>query len=428
MTTRQASFTRSRIVARTRLPVAALALSLTLAVQAAHAGHIRVLHDFSGAPDGAVPLGGVFEDASGNLYGTTSQGGTKSCYGGSLGCGVLYRLAPDGTETILHTFNDTGDANDPWDPPMMDASGNLFGTSASGGANITGTVYRIASDGTESVLYSFPAFDGDGFEPAAKPIMDGAGNLYGTTTNGGKFGYGIVFKLAPDGTESVLHSFSEADGEYPYVLGGLLTDRKGDLFGTSFSGGGVAACQGFSGCGTVWKLKPDGSLVVLHAFQGGADGLSPVAGLLRDRAGNFYGTTLSGGGGSTCTLRQGCGVVFKLAPDGTETILHAFAGGEDGAQPYAPLIFDRAGNLYGSTNCFDDRHSCYSGLGCFGHTCGTIFRIAPDGTETVLHVFKGGNDGGGPVGALIIGAHGRLFGTASEAGSKSGGTIFSVAR
>ena len=229
---------------------------------------------------------------------------------------------------------------------IADSAGNLYGTTSGGGASYKGVVFKLAPDGTETVLHSFPGFPSDGNSPYAGLIADSAGNLYGTTLSRDSVSHaGVVFKLAPNGTagwtETVLHSFTgfPTDGALPYA--GLIADSAGNLYGATTGGGA-------SGQGVVFKLAPDGTETVLHAFTGGSDGAYPGVGpLIADSAGNLYGTTQVGGA-------SGQGVVFKLAPNGTggwtESVLYSFTGGSDGGQPfYGSLIADGAGNLYGTT-------------------------------------------------------------------------------
>jgi uncharacterized repeat protein (TIGR03803 family) len=194
------------------------------------------------------------------------------------------------------------------------------------------------------------------------------------------------------GSETVLYSFTGGnDGAYPYAR--LLADNAGNLYGTTESGGGATDCEEEGGCGTVFKLAPDGTETVLYSFcnqTNCADGANPDAGLIADAQGNFYGTTYDGGSGSDCqAYSSSCGTVFKLAPDGTETVLYSFKGGNDGSEPVAGLIIEKKGNLYGTT------------LNGGAQGVGTIFELASDGTETVLHTFTGAPDGANPAGGLI---------------------------
>jgi uncharacterized repeat protein (TIGR03803 family) len=407
----------------------------------ASAQTLTTQYSFRGRPaDGAEPLGGLITDAAGNLYGTTIGGG------GGNGNGTVFKLTPSGTETVLHSF--TGDDGaGPGSALIADAAGNLYGTTTNGGSPSYGTVFKLTlnPDGTytHSILHNFTGSPSDGSAPHGL-IADAAGNLYGATAGGGGSscggtGCGTVFRLTPnvDGTytESVLHSFTGdsegpagfggSDGQYPF--GTLIVDGASNLYGTTYYGGG-SGCDGY-GCGTVFKLTAnlDGtySEIVLYGFTGGRDGAAPGAGLLADAAGNFYGTTSEGGGSRTCAT--GCGTVFTLMPnlDGTysESILHSFAGGSDGQTPYAGLIADAAGNLYGTTYAggiivggFPD--------GC-GGWCGTMFMLTPKGTLAVLHSFNY-SDGANPQSALMADAVGNLYGTTSRGGSNNDGTVFKL--
>ncbi len=385
-----------------------------------------VLYAFQGGNDGASPQAGLIADKAGNLYGTTyNGGGTTNCFGG---CGTVFKLAPGGTETVLHAFQGGNDGEYPLAGLIADKSGNLYGTTNEGGGTGCeynqgcGTVFRLAPDGTETVLYAFQG-GSDGALPGAGLIADKAGNLYSMTSEGGGNacpvggGCGTVFEVAPDGTETVLHAFCAqkncTDGATPDD--GLIADKAGNFFGTTSLGGVGDGCFGKLACGSVFKLAPDGTLTSLYTFcrqrKKCTDGEVPEAGLIEDRKGNLYGTTSDGG--AYCERGDegdGCGTVFKLAPDGTETVLHSFTGLRDGSSPLGSLIADRNGDLYGTTFYGTSRNAqCQIG-------CGTVFRLAPDGKETVLHNFIGGSDGGGPLGGLISDSAGNLYGTTFEGG------------
>src|SRR5277367_5641440 len=198
---------------------------------------------------------------------------------------------------------------------------------------------------TFTVLHEFQV-NGDGRYSYAALLRDGAGNLYGTTAGGGSFEYGTVFEIDTHGQETVLHSFWGGDGLEPWA--GLVRDQAGNLYGTTYDGGALEKGQCRHGCGSVFKLDNKGTLTVLHAFTGGTDGGQPKAGLVRDNAGNLYGTTTTGGD-LNCGYGSGCGLVFKVDESGAETVLHAFTGKSDGAGPGGELIRDKAGNLYGVT-------------------------------------------------------------------------------
>jgi uncharacterized repeat protein (TIGR03803 family) len=347
-----------------------------------------VLYSFTDTNgDGDLPQAGLIADAHGNLYGTTYAGGNTNC-GYSLGCGTVFKVSPPRagqtgwTESVLYSFTASSltDGAHPQAGLIADAYGNLYGTTYVGG-NINcgcGTVFKLAPPAAgqttwaESVLYAFGSNgNGDGVWPEAGLIADTHGVLYGTTFGGGK-AYGSVFKLTPPArgqtgwTESVLYSFTtngNSDGRYPHAS--LIVDRYGNLYGTTYVGGGSSNCPALSslGCGTVFKLSPPtaGQTVwtesVLHSFTNtDGDGAGPVGGLIGDGSGALYGTTDDGGGSTNCG-NLGCGTVFKLNPPARgqtawiESVLHSFTGvPNDGGNPVAGLIRDSSsGALFGTT-------------------------------------------------------------------------------
>jgi len=321
---------------------------------------VTILYSFTGGADGGNPEAGLIQDSAGNLYGTTFTGGTGTC----AGCGVVFKLDPTGTETVLHTFEWGADGAGADAGLIRDAGGNFYGTTQRGGTFNEGVVFKVDTTETETVLYSF--MDAGGANPEAGLVRDSAGNLYGTTFGGGPGGAGVVFKLDTTGTKTVLYSFTGgANGGNPQA--GVIGDSEGNLYGTT-SGGGS------NDLGVVFKLDTTGKQTVLHSFTGGADGARP-SGLIRDSSGNLYGTTYSGGiliSGTGCSI--GCGVVFKLDTTGTETVLHSFTGA-DGANPDAGLLRDSAGNLYGTT-----KNGGFLGSTCTfgsGAGCGVVFMIQP---------------------------------------------------
>jgi uncharacterized repeat protein (TIGR03803 family) len=335
--------------------------------------------------DGAGPIGVLLFDPLGNLYGTTFSGG-------NAGSGVVFKLTPhpDGSwsESVLYKFRGGQDGNYPDCGLVFDQAGNLYGTTTYGGtAFYHGTVFKLTPnpDGswTESVIHSFT--DQNGSMPHAGVIFDAVGNLYGTTVYGGNHvgqcsgsGCGVVFELTPNldqtWSETVLYAFTGGkDGDYPNS--GLIFDQAGNLYGAATGGGHLTQCKvsGGSGCGVVFELTPNPDQPwtesVLHSFSGGRKGINPDSSLVFDSAGSLYGTTIFGGDLSLCKgLVLGCGVVFKLAPNShggwSETVLHRFYD-HPGASPYAGVTFDAAGNLYGTT----------SGSG--GTTLGSVFEITP---------------------------------------------------
>jgi uncharacterized repeat protein (TIGR03803 family) len=288
-----------------------------------------VFHTFTGNTDGGQPVAPLLRDGAGNLYGTTE-------FGGSSNNGVVFELTSAGKEIVAHSFASVDDGMNPVAGLIADSSGNAYGTTCCGGDNGWGAVFKITSPRSWSLLHSFGSGT-DGIDPVAPLVRDKAGNLYGTTATGGTSSVGIVFKIDSSGHETVLYNFTGgADGGYPHA--GLILDAAGNLYGTTVGGG---SASGLSGDGVVFKLSPAGQETVLHTFAG-PDGVNPYAGLVSDSAGNLYGTT-SGGG------TFDWGVIFKIDKTGNETVLHSFTGGVDGSCPMAGLIRDAAGNLYGTT-------------------------------------------------------------------------------
>ena len=375
------------------LTVLWIAAIAALTAGASQAQTFSILYNFKGQPDGANPYGALVEDSSGNLYGTTQIGGTSNL-------GSVFKVDPAGNETVLHSFAGGADGATPLASVVVDPAGNLYGTTWSGGANNVGVVFKVDASGNETLLHTFTD-KSDGAGPRGSLILDSAGNLYGTTIGGGNgSGGGVVFKLDPTGQESVLYAFTLADGGLPEA--GLLRDSAGNLYGTTTFGGGAGAGPS----GTVFKLDSAGNFSTLHAFSGGADGGEPTSVLIQDKAGNLYGTTQEGGivpSNGECFF--GCGVVFKLDSTGKETVLYSFMGGTDGANPYAGVVQDGSGNLYGTT----------AGIS-------VIFKLNPAGNETVLYPFPVGTGLAAPFGGLIQDSAGNFFGAASFGSSNGGGS------
>ncbi len=267
-------------------------------------------------------------------------------------------------------------------------------------------------------LYEFPLRK-TGNTPSG--LMGVNGNFYGTTAFGGMSNEGTVFELTSQGKLISLYSFNRADGRNP-TMGPLIRDRAGNLYGTTQNGGDMhcVAFTNASGCGTVFKLSAGGKETILHSFSGGPDGSYPLAGLVADAAGNLYGTTEIGGIGCN---GQGCGTVYKITPSGTETVLYSFTGGADGSNPgYVDLVIDSAGNLYGTAGGGGN-------LTCGAHTtgCGVVFKIDPTGKETVLYAFTGGTAGSGPDTGVVRDSNGNLYGTATAGGNcRDCGLVFKI--
>jgi uncharacterized repeat protein (TIGR03803 family) len=396
-----------------------------------------VLYSFcpvSGCADGQYPEAGLLQDSAGNLYGTTYAGGEANSKCAFDTCGTVFKLTTSGQESVLYDFcsaSNCTDGNQPQAVLIRDSAGNLYGTTAYGGAGVVanggGTVFKVGTTDQETVLYSFcPVLEcTDGYYIVAGLMEDTSGNLYGTAGFGGVKGHGAVFKVNTSDSESDLYSFCSVtnctDGSGPY--GGVISDSAGNLYGTTIGGG--ANCISNGGCGTVFKIDTTGKETVLYSFcsVGGTsctDGEYPYAGLIRDAAGNLYGTTAQGGN-SGCYL--GCGTVFKVDTTGKETVLHAFcsaSGCTDGATPYAGLVQDAAGNLYGTTDVG----------GAVGQ--GSVFKIDTSGNETVLYSFcsvdyPSCTDGQYTFSSLILDSAGDLYGTTQKGGANGYGTVFKLA-
>jgi uncharacterized repeat protein (TIGR03803 family) len=406
----------------------------------------RILYSFQGFSDGTSPNSTLIADAAGNLYGTTPGGG-------GVGGGAVFELIPPSTaggawtEALIYRFQAGSDGASPYASLIFDKSGNLYGTTVYGGGIGFGygTVFELSppvvtgDPWTETVLHRFRGTV-DGQYPYAPVVLDQAGNLYGTTLEGGSAGQGTVFELSPPivaggtWTEKIIHTFIQSakkDGFNPY--NGLTAGTNGVFYGTTSNGG-------TSNVGTVFRLTPpSGSGTawtesVLYSFTGEADGEIPRAGVVLDRVGNLLGTTVWGGVvNNSCS--HGCGVVFELSPPSVkgapwaETVLYSFLGGnltgsEDGAWPYSDLVFDPAGNLYGTTSSGGQE-------GDFG--LGTIFQLTPptvsgdSWTEKQLYEFGSIQpDGAVPLDGVRF-IKGLLYGTASTGGSEGQGDVFSIA-
>ena len=313
------------------------------------------LYSFKHSPDGNSPEAGVLRDRQGNLYGTTTVGGAANR-------GSVFELDSSGNESILYSFTGPPDGLVLSAPLLRDSMGDLYGVAEFGGAFGYGTVYKVSKVGTETILYNFTGVNGDA-NPVGGLIADAARNLYGVTGNQGGpcfqncgtvfklAGCGVVFKIDTTGKETISYTFSGGNGgQNP--TGAPVLDSSGNIYGITEWGGDLACIPVIPayGCGTVFKVNPQGKETTLHSFHGSqnvahpADGASPVGGLVRDAAGNLYGYTVNGGNRS-CS-NDGCGIVFELSQAGKETILYVVPeyqifGGH--------LTMDSSGNLYGVT-------------------------------------------------------------------------------
>jgi uncharacterized repeat protein (TIGR03803 family) len=307
---------------------------------------------------------------------------------------VATRSAQAQTFTVLHTFTDTPDgANPPEEGLVLDAAGKLYGIATNGGANGAGSLFTLDATGKETIVYNFGV-------KAVGPqgiIRDTAGNIYGTSGGALPNGYGSVFQLDPNGTETLFYVFTGGTaGAGP--SGGLVRDAAGNFYGNALYAGDPTCAYG-SGCGVIFKVDPNGKETILHTFHDGTDGAFSYGTMVLDAAGNLYGTTRLGGD-PTC----GCGTVFKLDPSGQFSVLHTFTG-QGYVSPFAGLVQDAAGNLYGTT----------SGGGTSLE--GTVFKLDPTtGAETVLYSFTGGADGSNPMAGVVLDTAGNIYGTTDNGG------------
>ena len=400
----------------------AILLAILVCTGSAMAQTERVLYSFQGGSDGINPTTSLIADSAGNLFGTTTDGGSGNCDGG---CGVVFELKPahggGWTESIIHTFQGGTDGAFPYAGLIFDQAGNLYGTTLSGGGKShDGTVFELTPSGktwTETVLHSFTGKDGS--YPIAGLVFDPAGNLYGTTLFGGPTQGGTVFQLSLSGgvwKETVLHSFNgRYDGIDPAasMIFDPNTGQNGVLYGTTM-GGNVFKLTPPAAGKTRWTLK---SIYTDHGGQDGGE-ISPGT-LLADKNGALYATRQYGGPANA-------GAVFQLTPPAkkngawTATTIYRFGGGSDGLYPFGGVIADAAGNLYGTT-AGDDQTS---------H--GTVFQLTPPAqqggswTKTTLYAFTGGSDGSAPNAGLIFGKGGVLYSTSAGGGASSKGTVFEI--
>ncbi len=392
---------------------AALAvLALAWLAPAALAETTLTLHSFAGGQDGQFPNAGVVLDSAGNVFGTTAGGGKDNF-------GTLFKVSATGAYRVLHHFIGS-DGKFPFATLVKDAHGVLYGTAYAGGANGFGVVFSL-NHGTLKVLYSFGGGN-DGKFPAAGVVLDAAGNLYGTTAYGGAYGAGTVFQLNAAGTEKVLYSFhGTMDGDTP--VGAPVLDDAGNLYGVT-SGGGTA------GLGAVFRVAPDGTETVLHSFTGGEhDGAMPYGALVRDKEGTLYGTTTAGvyniGG-----FGPGSGSIFKITSDGTESLLYGFcATGDcgDGTNPYGGVVLGHDGMVYGVA-----AGGWAFGV-LYGVNTATLQETPLNYfTNNQVNGLSIPNIGAQPTGPLALSGAGSLYGTTLGGGTTSGndryglGTVYVV--
>jgi uncharacterized repeat protein (TIGR03803 family) len=375
----------------------------------------KKLYNFTGGTDGGDPATALTFDSVGNAYGTTAAGG-------DFDFGTVFMLSPSGQQTVLYSFTGGSDGLDPHGGVTVDGAGNLYGTTVAGGfgglcaGDGCGVIFELTSTGgswTETTLYNFKGLN-DGFGPGGALVFDKAGNLFGTTPDGGAHWNGVVFELSPAAhgwRYKVIHAFTGNKDGSVGSLGTLVFDDAGNLYGVTELGGTY-------GAGAVYKVSPTPSgtwkTTVLYDFKGLPDAANPYGGLILDKVGNLYGTTYFGGA-------TGMGAMFQLipGPNGTwqENVLYSFQGGTDGSFPTTTLVFDSTGTLYGTTST-GGRPSC---------DCGTVFKLNfSRGTwnEKIVHFFGKEGDGSSPNYGLTLDQSGNLCGTTPVGGTEGQGIVF----
>ncbi|HZY97106.1 MAG TPA: choice-of-anchor tandem repeat GloVer-containing protein [Candidatus Cybelea sp.] len=369
----------------------------------------QVLYSFTGGSDGGDAATGLILDGSGNLYGTTVVGGAATC-------GTVFKLTPAASppwpETVLFNFDCFAKGKTPYGGVTFDPHGNLDGSTVSGGSGGScgstgcGLVYQLTPT-TENVLHSFTGGT-DGFGPGGAVVFDTKGNLFGTTPDGGASSHGVVYEIPRNGQEKVIHAFTGGNDGGTGSLGALLY-VSGNLYGVTETGGKHM-------WGTVYRLSPGGgglwNLKTLYTFKGPPDAGGPYGGLIADASGKLYGTTYYGGANSLGTVFAiSRGVKGKYR----EHVLYSFKSGNDGNSSTSTLVFGAPGVLYGTTS-----------MGGGSCNCGTIFKVdATTGKEAVLHAFAGGADGAFSYYGLTKGANGKFYGTTVQGGGNANqGTVF----
>ena len=348
---------------------------------------LDILYSFASTNYGFNPFAGLTQTKDGNFYGTALSGGAN-------GDGTVFRMTTNGIVSLVHGFNYSTDGAVPYAALTLGANGSLYGVNYLGGSSGYGTLFRMTTNGVTTTLASLNYTTSGGY-PVAGMVQGRDGSFYGPTLEGGLSGYGTLFRVTSANSFSTLRSFNGDNGENCSSL--LLQGADGNFYGTAEYGGTNG------GWGTVFRTTPAGVITPLVSF-GYVNGGIPVAGLVQDTDGTFYGTTYYGG-------TNGVGTVFKMTADGALTSLYSFSGGTDGSNPFGGLILSRDGNLYGTTESGGN------------YSSGTVFRMSPDGTlVTLAHFddFQGAN----PEGILVQGADGNLYGTTPNGGQANEGVIF----
>ncbi|PSR54632.1 hypothetical protein AHMF7605_14510 [Adhaeribacter arboris] len=360
-------------------------------------GTLTVLYNFAKspdgilpAPDGAHPAGDLFRNSDGNFYGLTFEGGKNRF-------GTIFKITPSGTFTVLNSLNGGSQGNAPYESVVLAKDGAYYGTTSTGGTYNQGTIFKYCGN-TYTVLRSLNK-NTDGSAPLGSLIQGTDGNFYGMASEGGTNGAGTIFRITPGGSYSVLHHLKTADGINPY--GSLTQGKDGNFYGLA-NGGGT------TGAGTIFKITPSGTFTVLWNLTATTDGRYPEGNLVQGPDGNFYGTNSIGG-------TNNYGTIFEISPTGTFTVLKQLNSLPDGNAPLGSLVLGKDGNFYGTTS--SGGSSSYDGA---------IFKISPSGTYTVLKRLSGATDGETPKGNLVQASDGNFYGLTSKGGKNNAGTLFRI--
>ena len=387
--------------------------TLFLATAAWATSTTKLVYSFAGGADGEYLDTELVRDSAGNLYGTSVQGGV---YGG----GTVFQVTPEGVHTVLYSFTGGADGGEPYKGVTLDAAGNLYGTTVTGGGGVCeggcGVIYKLTHNGgtwTQSIIYPFQG-GSDGYEPGSPVAFDSRGNFYGTTPVGGAYGMGVIYRMSPNGTGGwnfrVIHTFTGGVDGGGGSAGKILINAAGNLFG-------VCTVGGVNGFGTVYRMslvQGKWTFRTLYAFKDKPDGALPYGSLVADKFGNLYGTTYYAG-------TNDVGTVYELTPTNgswTESVLYSFKGGTDGASPISALVADRAGNLYGTTS--------EGGAATCG--CGVIFKMSHNSTgqwsESVLYRFPGKPNAAFAYNGMVSDSAGNFYGTTVHGGSTDDGVVY----
>jgi uncharacterized repeat protein (TIGR03803 family) len=393
-----------------------LVVFIALLAPVTFASSFKVIYSFGGGTDGEYVDSDLVLDSAGNIYGSSVQGGT-------FGSGTVFQLSPSGTtwtHTVLYSFTGGADGSEPYKGVTLDTKGNLYGTAVAGGTGGgceggCGVVYQLTQSGggwVQSVIYNFTGGN-DGSGPGSGLTFDAKGNLYGMTPTGGQYGFGVIFQLQPQASGTwkfaVVHAFTGGTDGGTGSAGRFIFDKAGNFYG-------VATVGGSNGDGTAFEVSPSGShwkFQTLYSFKGQPDAGYPYGGLAFDASGSLYGTTYYDGG-------HDLGAVYKVTHKTSawsESVLYSFKGGSDGSSSISNVVFDSAGNMYGTTS--------EGGANC---SCGVIFKLAPGSnghwTESVAYRFQGAPDAGFAYNGMVGDGAGNFYGATVHGGTNDDGTIY----